>query len=111
MKLLKEENARVIKDGPEICREYAVTGKITFGTSTLHPGQTGGIDPGHPKSQEIFFAARGSVLVRNPSTEECFILHQGDALLIEEGEPHEITNIGETVALVSWSAAPGPSKA
>jgi mannose-6-phosphate isomerase-like protein (cupin superfamily) len=110
MKLLKEENTRVMKDGAEICREYIITDKITFGTSTLHPGQTGGIDPGHPKSHEIFFAARGSVLVRNPKTGECFVLRTGDALLIEEGEPHEITNIGETIALVSWSAAPSPSK-
>lgn len=110
MKLLKEDSARVFMDGPEVCREYVITDKITFGTSTLHPGQTGGIDPGHPVSHEIFFACQGSVIVRNPKTEECFVLHQGDALLIEEGEPHELTNIGQTIAVVSWSAAPSPSR-
>ncbi len=41
-------------DGPEVCREYTVTGKITFGSSALLPGQTGGVDPGHPNSHEIF---------------------------------------------------------
>jgi mannose-6-phosphate isomerase-like protein (cupin superfamily) len=110
VKLLKEENARVFLDGPEVCREYIVTDKITFGSSTLHPGQTGGIDPGHPVSHEIFFVAKGSVLMRNPKTQECFVLHEGDALLVEEGEPHELTNIGDTIAVITWSAAPSPSK-
>ncbi len=54
MKLIKEDSARVFMDGPELCREYLVTDKITFGSSTLHPGQTGGIDPGHPVSHEVF---------------------------------------------------------
>ena len=110
MKLLKEENARVFLDGPELCREYIVTDKITFGSSTLHPGQTGGIDPGHPNSDEIFFVAQGRVLMRNTQTEECFILCKGDALWVEEGEPHELTNIGDVIAVVTWSAAPSPSK-
>lgn len=110
MKLYKQDHAKAFMDGPELCREYLVTDKITFGSSTLHPGQTGGIDPGHPVSHEVFFASKGTVLMRNPRTEECFILHEGDALLVEEGEPHELTNIGETVAVITWSAAPSPSR-
>ena len=50
------------------------------------------------------------MIVRNTATEECFVLNEGDALLIEEGEPHEITNIGETIAVVTWSGAPSPSR-
>lgn len=110
MKVYKRDDARVFLDGPEVCREYLITDKITFGSSTLQPGQTGGIDPGHPKSHEIFYAAKGTVIVRNTATEECFVLNEGDALLIEEGEPHEITNIGETIAVVTWSGAPSPSR-
>jgi len=48
IKVVKEDQTRVFMDGPEVCREYAVTGKITFGSSTLLPGQTGAVDPGHP---------------------------------------------------------------
>jgi quercetin dioxygenase-like cupin family protein len=110
MKLLKEENVHVFMDGPEICREYIITDKITFGTSTLQPGQTGAVDPGHPKSHEIFFGVKGQVIMRNPKTGACFILHEGDAILIEEGEPHELTNIGDAISVTSWSAAPSPSK-
>lgn len=110
MKLLKEENARVFMDGPEVCREYMVTGNITFGTSALQPGQTGAVDPGHPKSHEIFFGVRGTVIMRNPASGECCILREGDAVLVEEGEPHELTNIGASPSLTSWSAAPSPSR-
>ena len=54
IKVIKEDQARVYMDGPEVCREYMMTGKITFGSSTLFPGQTGGVDSGHPDSHEIF---------------------------------------------------------
>ena len=110
MQVFKRDDARVFLDGPEVCREYLVTDKITFGSSTLQPGQTGGIDPGHPKSHEIFYCAEGEVIVRNTATEECFVLKKGDALLILEGEPHEITNIGTVPCVVTWSGAPSPSR-
>ena len=42
VKVIKEDQDRVYMYGPEVCREYTVTGKITFGSSTLLPGQTGG---------------------------------------------------------------------
>ena len=77
-----------------------------FGTSTLLPGQTGGIDPGHPVSKEVFFCARGTVIVRNPATQACYQLEEEDILVIDEGEPHEITNIGTVPALVVWSGGP-----
>lgn len=48
MKAVKKCETAVSLDGPEVCREYLCTGKITFGSSALLPGQTGGIDPGHP---------------------------------------------------------------
>ena len=68
MKVMREKEARISLDGPEVCREYLETGKITFGSSTLLPGQTGGIDPGHPLSHEVFFVSRGHVIMRNPHT-------------------------------------------
>jgi len=93
-------------DGPEVCREYVRNDKMWFGTSTLLPGQTGGIDPGHPVSKEVFYVAKGTVIVRNPEAKKYYELCEGDALLIEEGEPHEISNIGQEIAVVVWSGAP-----
>ena len=65
MKVIRKLDSRVFLDGPEVCREYVVTPKITFGSSTLQPGQTGGIDPGHPNGHEVFFVSRGTVLMHN----------------------------------------------
>ena len=94
MKVIRQCEANVELDGPEVVRTYLETGKITFGSSTLLPGQTGGIDPGHPQSHEVFFVSRGHVIMRNTNTMKCFELNEGDIILVEEGEPHELTNIG-----------------
>lgn len=110
MQKITKNDTALFLDGPEVCRSYVETGKITFGSSTLLPGQTGGIDSGHPNSHEIFFVSRGHVVVRNPATEKFYELHEEDILLIEEGEPHEITNIGTDVAVITWSCAPSHLK-
>ena len=92
MKVIRKLDSRVFLDGPEVCREYVVTPKITFGSSTLQPGQTGGIDPGHP--------------MHNTATDEYYELHEQDIILVYEGEPHELTNIGTEPAVITWSCAP-----
>ena len=106
MNIIKPEQAQFFLDGQEVCRQYIATGKITFGTSTLLAGQTGGIDPGHPDSHEIFNCRRGNVAVFNPDSGKYNDLHEGDILLIEEGEPHQISNIGTETAVVTWSMGP-----
>lgn len=106
MKVVKKENAGIFLDGVEVCRRYIETAKVTFGTSTLQPGQTGGIDSGHPVSHEVFFVVKGAVLMRNTATGKCYELHEHDIILVEEGEPHELTNIGTEQAVISWSMAP-----
>lgn len=108
IRLVREPDARIFLEGPEVCREYVNTGKITFGSSTLLPGQTGSIDPGHPDSHEVFFVSRGHVLLRNPEDQSFFELKEGDAVLIPEGKPHELTNIGMEKAIITWSCAPSP---
>ena len=107
MKTICKDSALFSLDGPEVCREYFRSGKMWFGTSELLPGQTGGIDPGHPVSQEIFYLARGHAAIRNPASGAFYELHAGDALLIEEGEPHEITNIGTKPVCIVWAGGPG----
>ena len=106
MQVVRRNDAAVSLDGPEVVREYLKTGKIWFGTSELLPGQTGGIDPGHPISHEVFYCSRGHVIVRNSESGKYYELYEGDALLIEEGEPHEISNIGTEPALITWSGGP-----
>jgi len=108
VKVIKPGEAKVFMDGPEVCREYVKTGKLTFGTSTLLPGQTGGIDPGHPNSHEIFYVSRGLVLMCLPNTGTCYELSEGDIILIPEGAPHQLTNIGTEKAVITWSCAPSP---
>ncbi len=106
MKVIRKADTTLSMDGPEVCREYCRMDQMWFGTSSLLPGQTGGIDPGHPVSKEVFFAAMGTVIVRNPTDNCCFQLNEQDLLIIDEGEPHEITNIGEGLAVVVWCGAP-----
>ena len=103
-KVVKSSDANIFLEGVEVCREYFKTDKITFGTSQLCPGQTGAVDQGHKASHEVFFVVKGSVLLR--CGEKLYELHEGDAQIIPPGEPHQLTNIGEGTALVSWSMAP-----
>ncbi len=106
VKVIREKEARTFMEGPELCREYFKTGKITLGTSTLQPGETGEIDWGHKASHEIFFVVKGRVSLRTPNNDQRYELEEGDAILMPENIPHELTNIGDGTAVVSWSMAP-----
>ena len=62
--VVRKDEARTFYEGPELCREYHVTEKITFGSSTLQPGETGDIDLGHP-------ASHGCIRVSLFAQEDC----------------------------------------
>ncbi len=102
----RKAEARAYMDGEEVCREYLKTGKITFGTSTLLPGQRGTVDQGHADSHEIFFVARGHVMLHVPDRNQYFELHEEDIILMPEAVPHTLINIGQETAIISWSMAP-----
>jgi mannose-6-phosphate isomerase-like protein (cupin superfamily) len=106
IKVVRKSEARSFLEGDEHCREYLKTGKITFGTSSLLPGQRGLVDKGHAKSHEIFFVSRGRVLLHVPDRNEYFELGEEDIILMPEGVPHTLINVGEETAVVSWSMAP-----
>jgi oxalate decarboxylase/phosphoglucose isomerase-like protein (cupin superfamily) len=106
IKVINESDARLFLEGAEVCREYVKTKKITFGSSTLPPGQKGEIDPGHPNSHEIFFVSRGHVLLRNPTNKITVELKEGAIAFIPEGAAHELINVGTEKAIVTWSLAP-----
>jgi len=106
VKVVRQNEAKTFFEGPELCREYFKTEKITFGSSTLEPGETGDIDHGHKASHEVFFVVSGDVVLRTPDTDTKYELHAGDAIIMPETVPHELTNIGDDIAVVSWSLAP-----
>lgn len=104
--VIRKSNAKVFLEGVEVCREYIVTEKLTFGTSTLLPGQRGDIDHGHAASHELFFVVKGHVLMLVETTGETYELFAQDAILMPETVPHTLVNIGEEEAVISWSKAP-----
>lgn len=104
--VVKKDEAKTFYEGPELCREYYVTEKITFGSSTLQPGETGDIDPGHPASHEVFYVAKGSVTMFVKETGAKFKLYEQDAILMPEGVSHTLINDGDVEAVITWSKAP-----
>lgn len=106
VKVVSVKEAKTFFEGPELDRMYFQTDKITFGTATLHPGQTGAIDKGHSDGHEVFFVVKGTVILRTPHNNACYQMSEGDAILMPEGIPHELTNIGTELAVVSFSLAP-----
>jgi quercetin dioxygenase-like cupin family protein len=105
VKIIRAMEARIFMEGPELCREYVKSPKMWLGTSTLPPGQRGAIDRGHPVSQEVFYCCQGHVLLYDE--EQNYELFAGDSILIPEGLPHTLINIGEDMAVLVWAGAPG----
>ena len=105
--IIREMDATFFTEGDEHCREYLREPRMWFGTSTLQPGQHGAIDPGHERSVEIFYCCSGRVTLNDG--ERDYELSAGDAVIIPEGLPHALTNVGSTPALLVWAGAPGGS--
>lgn len=105
--LIHEQDAELRMEGGECVRIYANTGKIVFSVASLPAGQEGALDPGHEDGHEIAYLIKGRVVLEFPeSTPRWIELRAGDAVLIPEGVPHKVINIGEEMALISWSLAP-----
>jgi mannose-6-phosphate isomerase-like protein (cupin superfamily) len=97
--------ARSFVEGAEQCREYLRNAVMWCGTSTLSPGVRGDVDPGHASSTEIFYCCRGHVVMSDGR--HSYELSAGDALVVPEGVPHAIENIGDVTAHLVWAGAPG----
>ena len=104
-RIVRRVESRNFMEGPEHCREYVKTPKLWLGTSTLSPNQRSNIDRGHPNSEEVFFVCKGHVLLYDEK--QYYELFAGDAILIPEGLPHTLINIGEETAVLVWAGAPG----
>ena len=103
--IVSAAQARSFMEGEELCREYLRERRMWFGTSTLQPGEHGDIDPGHASSVEVFYCAQGHVLMHDG--ERDYELTAGDAVVVPEGLPHALTNIGKDKAVLVWAGAPG----
>jgi mannose-6-phosphate isomerase-like protein (cupin superfamily) len=103
--VVRAADARSFQEGDELCREYLRERRMWFGTSTLRPGERGDIDPGHASSVEVFYCAQGHVLMNDG--ERDYELVAGDAVVVPEGLPHALTNIGDVTAVLVWAGAPG----
>ncbi|NMC13070.1 MAG: cupin domain-containing protein [Chloroflexi bacterium] len=103
--IIRSIETKTFMDGHELCREFVRTPKMWLGTSTLHPGQRGNIDPGHSKSVEVFYLCKGHILLFDE--QEYYELFAGDAIFIPESLPHTLINIGEEMAVLVWAGAPG----
>jgi mannose-6-phosphate isomerase-like protein (cupin superfamily) len=106
VKVIHEGDATVVIEGDECALIYAHTDRMLFCVSTLLPGQRSSLDPGHAGADEIGYIIQGTIVVQFPQLQRSVRLEAGDVLLIPEGEPHALYNVGSEVAKMSWSSAP-----
>jgi mannose-6-phosphate isomerase-like protein (cupin superfamily) len=104
-KIVREAEAKNFMEGAEHCREYVRDKTMWFGTSVVPPGQRGEVDTGHAVSWEVFYCAKGHVLIFDG--EQYYELNEHDAVHIPPILPHTIINIGEVPATIVWAGAPG----
>lgn len=106
MKAVKKCETAVSLDGPEVCRNICVPGRLRLDPPHCFRGRQEGLIRDIRTHHEVFYVSRGHIIMRNPQNGEYFELTEGDVILVEEGEPHEMTNIGMEPAIISWSCAP-----
>jgi mannose-6-phosphate isomerase-like protein (cupin superfamily) len=103
--VVRAAEARSFMEGDELCREYLRERRMWFGTSTLAPGERGDVDPGHASSVEVFFCCQGQVIMNDG--ERDYELSSGDAVIVPQGLPHALANVGSVTAVLVWAGAPG----
>lgn len=104
--VIGKDETKIWMEDQEICREYYMTDRITFGMSELLPGAVGSLDVGHSEADEIFYCVQGEVLCYVPEEDKYHHLFEGDAMLVPPNKGHKLFNIGEKKAVLTWSCAP-----
>jgi len=102
------KGADIVMEEKELVREYFQTDRLTFGVSELLAGQEGAVDTGHDEADEVFYCAEGHFVCEFPGKDESYELKKGDALLIPEGFPHKLYNVGEEKGRIVFCVAPHP---
>lgn len=103
--VVRQDEANVFYEGPELCREYFRNESIWFGSSLVNPGDTGAVDPGHEGAWEVFYCVSGEGVMDDGETE--YVLKPGDTLAFPPSVPHRIHNRGTEPVLMVWAGGPG----
>ncbi|MGV9862753.1 cupin domain-containing protein [Rhodococcus koreensis] len=107
--IVRESDAKVFYEGPELCREYLRNDDLWFGSSLVQPGETGAVDTGHADSWEIFYCVAGEGIIDDGENE--YPLSAGDTLAIPPTIPHRIHNRGTEPVLMVLAGGPGENVA
>lgn len=107
--VVRQGDAKVFYEGPELCHEYLRNESLWFGSSLVNPGEIGAVDPGHPESWEIFYCVSGEGYLHDGTNE--YFLQPGDTLAFPPGVPHQIHNRGTEPVLMVWAGGPGEASA
>ena len=102
--IVRQEDANVFYEGPELCREYFRNDLLWLGTSLVNPGDTGAIDPGHEGAWEVFYCVTGEGFLDDGENE--YFLKAGDAMAFPPSIPHRIHNRSDEPVLMVWAGGP-----
>ena len=108
-KVQRRNEVDPIMEGDEVVKIYFSTNRIVFSVASILPGLKGAVDPGHKRADEVAYVVQGHVVVK--VSQETKELKEGDGILIPEGMPHQVINIGEAKAVMVWVAAPSLGRA
>ena len=106
VQVVREGEAKVFYEGPELCREYFRNDDIWFGSSTVNPGDTGAVDPGHVGAWEVFFVVSGEGVLDDGTNE--YPVSAGDTVTFPPEVPHRIHNRSDAPVVMVWAGGPGP---
>jgi mannose-6-phosphate isomerase-like protein (cupin superfamily) len=103
---MTSSDALPVLEGGEFVRIYFHTEKLLCALSTMVPGQVGELDEGHRAAEEVCFCITGNIVVHFPKLDRYVELQEDNAVIIPEGEPHQITNVGSGMAKMIFFTAP-----
>jgi mannose-6-phosphate isomerase-like protein (cupin superfamily) len=104
---MRPSDALPVLEGGEFVKIYFHSTRLLCALSTMLPGAVGEFDPGHRGAEEVCFCVGGTIVVHFPNKDRYVELREDEAVVIPEGEPHQITNVGNIPAKLIFFAAPG----
>ncbi len=104
----RRADAQAMMEGDELAFFYFQTGKLVLVGSTLPPGGSSPMDPGHAGAHEVVLCTAGRIVIEFGAGSDRSAVHldAGDAALIDEGVPHRVVNPGPEQAEMTWCTAP-----
>jgi mannose-6-phosphate isomerase-like protein (cupin superfamily) len=103
---MTSSDALPVMEGGEFVKVYFHTERLLCALSTMLPGQVGEFDEGHRGAEEVVFCVAGNIVVHFPGQDRFVELQEDEAVIIPDGEPHQISNVGENRAKMLFFAAP-----